>query len=135
MSNLDLVKRAYKAWETKDEATLLDLLDANYHADMPGGMTIDGHEGAKEMLKNCPNDCTSEDELYVEQGDNIVRMWTAAFHSPHSFKIRMCELNVVKNGKILRNEAFFDSSSFPQEMQDEFKQSQEQKQHATSARK
>jgi ketosteroid isomerase-like protein len=114
---MDVVKRAYKAWETKDEATLLEVLSPDYRAIIPGGMNIEGHEGVKKMLKECPDDVTSSDEQYIEQGDKIVRIWTCVFKQPSSATLRMAELNVVKDGKVVFNEAFMDTAALPKEFE------------------
>jgi ketosteroid isomerase-like protein len=116
-TSMDVVKRAYKAWETKDEATLLEVLSLDYRAIIPGGMSIEGHEGVKKMLKQCPDDVTSKDEQYIEQGDKIVRIWTCVFTQPSSAAVRMAELNVVKDGKVVFNEAFMDTAALPKEFE------------------
>ena len=116
MSVLETVKKAYVAWESKDIEALSEILHADYKAKMPGGMEIVGIEGAKQCLDNCPFDGSSENELYITEGNNVVRLWDFVVKSPTPFRMRMAELSVVKDGKILFNEAFFDSTSFPKEI-------------------
>lgn len=120
MSTLDLVKKAYKAWESKDIETLRTVLHTDYKAKMPGGMEIVGIDGAQKCLEQCPFDSHSENETYVTEGDQVVRIWDMVTKSPQAFRLRMAELTVVKDGKIISNEAFFDSNGFPKEVQEQF---------------
>lgn len=120
MSNLELVKKAYKAWEAKDIEALRPILHPDYKAKMPGGMEIVGIDGAQKCLEQCPFESHSENEVYVAEGDKVVRIWDMVTTAPQAFRLRMAELNVVKDGKIILNEAFFDSGSFPKEVQEQF---------------
>lgn len=115
-STLDLVKRAYRAWETKDEATLMEVLHPNYEGIMPGSPTIKGHEGVRNILKEMPDEFRTENEMFIEQGNSVVRIWDTIFTKPVNARLRMAELNVVEGDKIIRNEAFFDTGSMPKEM-------------------
>lgn len=120
--NLELVKKAYMAWETKDIDTLRAVLHTNYRATIPGGMEIVGIEGAAQCLEMCTSQTHSENEMYIEDGDRIVRIWDMVTTAPHSYRLRMAELNVIEDGKVLLNEAFFDSAAFPEEVQKEFRE-------------
>lgn len=118
MSTLDLVKKAYAAWEKKDIEALKPLLHKDYKATMPGGMEIVGIEGAQKCLEFCPFDGHSENETYIVDGNRVVRIWDFVATSPVQFRARMAELNIVEDGKVIFNEAFFDSAAFPKEAKD-----------------
>lgn len=118
MSALDIVKKAYAAWETKDVQALRPLLHNDYKATIPGGMEIVGIEGAKQCLENCPFDGHSENETYITEGNRIVRIWDFVATAPVQFRVRMAELNIVQDGKVVFNEAYFDSAAFPKEAQE-----------------
>lgn len=126
-TSLDIVKRAYKAWETKDIDSLLPLLHENYRAKMSDGMVIEGHEGARKMIKECPDDFRVEDEIYVADGDKVVRIWTFVIKTDKEYPLRMAELNVLKEGKIIENEAIFNPTELPKEIQ---QHAENLKQHA-----
>lgn len=132
MNTLELVKKAYKAWESKDIDALREILHKDYKAKLPDGMEIIGIEGAKECLAHCPFDSHSENETYITEGDRVVRIWDMVTKSPKEFRLRMAELTVVKDGKVLFNEAFFDQSGFPEEVKEAFKE--QQKEHATTGK-
>lgn len=138
MSTLDLVKKAYKAWESKDIEALRAILHKDYRGKLPGGMEIIGIEGAKECLDACPFNTRSEHEEYITEGDRIVRIWDMVADGPDGFRVRMAELNVVKDGKVILNEAFFDSKAFPESAQEEFEKHKqkaaEQKHPATTGK-
>lgn len=119
---LDLVKQAYKAWETKDKEALRRLLHKNYKAKAPGGMEIIGIEGAEQCLEQCPSECHSENEMYITEGNKVVRIWDMVTTAPKPYRIRMAELNIVEEGKVVHNEAFFDTAAFPEEVQKEFQE-------------
>ncbi|MBX9693970.1 MAG: nuclear transport factor 2 family protein [Cyanobacteria bacterium] len=137
MSNaLDLVKKAYAAWESKDKNVLKEVLHPDYKADIPGGMEMVGIQCALDSLDDCPVDGHSENESYVVDGDRIVRIWDWVATSPVTFRVRMAELSVVKDGKVVYNEAFFDTSAFPKEMQEpceEMKAKYQKKETATAS--
>ncbi len=115
---LEIVKKAYAAWESKDVEALRTLLHPDYRADVPGGMEIVGIEGAEKCLELCPFEQHSENVTYIADGDRVVRMWDFVATAPVEFRMRMAELNVVKDGKVVYNEAFFDSSACPKEVQE-----------------
>jgi ketosteroid isomerase-like protein len=132
MSTLDIVKKAYAAWDAKDIEALRTILHPEYKAKMPGGMEIVGLEGAKACLDACPfQDPRSENETYIVEGDRVVRIWDMVADKPVQVRSRMAELSVVKDGKIFFNEAFFDLSGFPKELCDQAKEKLE-KQPATT---
>lgn len=116
-TSIDVVKRAYKAWEAKDESSLISLLHEQVQIELPGGRVVHGHDGARQMLEDVPEGVRSENELYVEDGNNIVRIWDCIFTEPKEARVRMAELNVLEDGKIIKNECFFDPSSFPMDSQ------------------
>lgn len=132
-TELELVKRAYAAWESKDIEALKGLLHQDYKGIVPGGMVIQGIEGAKECLAQCPMECHSENETYIVDGNKIVRIWDMVGKNTATnsdVRVRMAELNVVQDGKVLLNEAFFDSGAFPKEMQEQFAEMQKKKETA-----
>lgn len=118
MNALETVKKAYVAWEAKDADALAEILHPDYKATMPGGMEIVGIEGAKQCVESCPFDGHSENVTYVTEGNNVVRMWDFVATAPLQFRARMAELSVVKDGKVIFNEAYFDSAAFPKEAHD-----------------
>lgn len=117
---LDIVKRAYEGWDNKNTAILEEVLHKDYKATMPGGMDIVGIEGAKKCLEGCPFECHSENEVYIADADGlrVMRIWDFVVTAPQQFRTRMAELSVVKDGKVIANEAFFDPTSFPREVQE-----------------
>ncbi|HEY9868490.1 MAG TPA: nuclear transport factor 2 family protein [Candidatus Obscuribacterales bacterium] len=121
-SALDVVKQAYKAWEAKDKQALRNLLHTNYKGKIPGGMEIIGIEGAEQCLEQCPSECHSENEMYITEGNKVVRIWDMVTTAPKPYRIRMAELNIVEDGKVILNEAFFDTAAFPEEVQKEFQE-------------
>lgn len=127
---LDVVKRAYQAWETKDIESLRTLLHKDYKATMPGGMVIEGFEGAKQCLAQCPMECHSENEIYIVDGNKIVRIWDMVGTNEATksdVRLRMAELNIVEGNQVILNEAFFDTAGFPKDMQDQMKDMQKEK--------
>ncbi len=131
---LELVKEAYKAWESKDAEALKKVLHADYVAKMPGGMEIKGIDGAIHCLSQCPFESHGENEIYVTEGDSVVRMWDMVAEGEKGFRVRMAELTVVKDGKILANEAFFDSKAFPKEAQEQFEEEKKKMAHAAEGK-
>lgn len=122
MSNaLELTKKAYKAWESKDAETLRTLLDKSYIAKMPGHADMSLDEALK-MIEECPFECKSANETYIVDGNNIVRIWDMVATEPVEYRCRMAELTVVKDGKIAFNEAFFDTASIPKEAMEAMKE-------------
>lgn len=135
-NNLELVKKAYEAWENKNKDNKLrEYLDESYVATMPG-FKINGIEEAEKCAESCPSECKSENVVYVTEGDNVIRIWDMVSTEPVAFRLRMAELTVVKNGKIVRNEAFFDTASMPKEMMEQCdEKSAEAKKETTKASK
>ncbi len=134
-SAIDVVRQAYKAWESKDIKSLGTLLHKDYKAKMPGGMEIIGIEGAKQCLYSCPFESHTEDETYIEDGNKVVRIWDMVTTAPTAFRVRMAELNIVEDGQVIFNEAFFDTDAFPKEVQEQFKETQAKQPAATSGKK
>lgn len=115
---LELVKRAYEGWEGKKLEILQEVLHTDYKGYVPGGYIIEGIEGAKNCIDSCPFEDHSENVSYIGEGDEIMRVWDYVVTAPTPFRMRMAELSVVKDGKIIKNEAFFDSAAFPKEAMD-----------------
>lgn len=133
MNTLDIVKKAYDAWEAKDIEALRPLLHNDYKAKMPGGMEINGIEGAKECIEACPMESHSENEEYITEGDKVIRIWDMVTTKPSEFRMRMAELNIVKDGKVLFNEAFFDTKQMPKEFDEKSEEMKKKFQQKTPA--
>jgi ketosteroid isomerase-like protein len=120
MNTLEVVKKAYAAWDKKDIEALRPILHKEYKAVMPGGMEINGFEAAKQCLEQCPFEGRVENETYITEGDKAVRIWDFVVTAPAEFRMHMAELSVVKDDKVIFNEAFFDPTVYPKEIQDLF---------------
>jgi len=124
MNALEVVKKAYEAWESKSAQGLREILHKDYKAVMPGGVEIVGIEQAEKCI-DCPYVSHPENVQYIVDGNKVMRIWDMVHTEPKQFTVRLAELSVVEGDKVLFNEAFWDTNSFPQEMQEEFKKEQE----------
>jgi ketosteroid isomerase-like protein len=113
-NNIDTVKQMNKAFETKNVEAARALLHPNYSFKGPM-MEMHGAEDVLQMMQSCPFSCVNENVSFVAQGDKVVQTLDWVSSAPVKFRLRMCSIVTVENGKVRSEELFYDSAKFPPE--------------------
>lgn len=125
-TNSDIVKRMNAACLAKDYDTIATMLDSKYTFKDPS-MSFDNPKDFIEFMKNCPFDGGFENVEMIEQGDKVVQTLDCVMTKPVAFRFRMCDILTFKNGKVISEEAFFDSAQFPEEAKQAAEKSMQKK--------
>jgi len=113
-NNIDIVKRMNKAAETKDVEAIKSLLHPQYRMKDPM-MEINGAQEFLEFMKDCPFTCRIENASFVAEGNKVVQTLDAVMTSPVSYRLRMCSIVTIEDGKFRSEEVFYDTAQIPKE--------------------
>ncbi len=113
-NNIDIVKRVNKAFETKDIEAAKALLHPKYTFKGPM-MEANSPQELLEFMKMCPFSCQSENVSFVSEGNKVVQTFDWVSSAPVKFRMRMCDVMTIEDGKIRSEEMFYDTAKFPKE--------------------
>ena len=112
---IEIVKKLNQAFETKDQATFASLLHPSYK--FRGSlMQMNSPKEAVEFLAHCPFKSKSQNVRFYEAGDTVIQTFDWVVEEPFKGTIRMCDVIILKDGKIISEELFYDSAKFPKEI-------------------
>lgn len=114
MSNIETVKRMNAACRDKDFDTAASLLHPDYTFKDPA-MSFYNPKDFLEFMKSCPMDGDFKNVEMVESGDKVIQTLDCVMTKPLSFEFRMCDILTLKDGKIIAEEAFYDTAQIPEE--------------------
>ncbi|UYQ64806.1 nuclear transport factor 2 family protein [Streptomyces peucetius] len=122
-AHLDLVRRAYRAFGSRDVAALLETLAPDVEWIHPDGMAVyglggtkHGHAGVREFLSHVPNvlgGMRLEPEEFVESGDRVVVFGTRQVTSRRGRTETLSFVHswTLSGGKAVRMEDIFDTAA------------------------
>lgn len=122
-AHLGLVRRAYRAFGSRDVAALLETLAPDVEWIHPDGMAVyglggtkHGHAGVREFLSHVPNvlgGMRLEPEEFVESGDRVVVFGTRQVTSRRGRTETLSFVHswTLSGGKAVRMEDIFDTAA------------------------
>jgi ketosteroid isomerase-like protein len=113
-ANIELVQRLNDACTEKDFDTARALLHPNYTLDDPFVKCSNPDEFI-EFMQNCPFDGKMENVQFIEDGDKVVQLFDCVVKSPVAYRIHMCDVLTLEDGKIRSEEMFYDTAKMPKE--------------------
>ncbi|WP_405140902.1 nuclear transport factor 2 family protein [Sphaerisporangium sp. NBC_01403] len=116
-SNVDIIKRVYDAFQTRDFGVIGELFDPQVEIHqselLPWGGHFKGHEGAvaffTELLRNIDPQLTVE--RLIDAGDHVVEIGRTAGLTAAAVPFDLPEIHVweFSGGKIVRMEIYIDT--------------------------
>jgi ketosteroid isomerase-like protein len=122
-AHLELIRRAYQAFGSRDVAALLDTLAPDVEWIHPDGMTVyglggtkHGHAGVREFLAHVPNvlgGMRLQPEEFVESGDRVVVFGTrqVTSRSGRTETLSFVHSWTLRDGRAVRMEDIFDTAA------------------------
>ncbi len=125
-SPVDIVKRMNQAFEAKDTASAKTLLHPQYKFKGPM-MEMNSPEEVLGFMQACPFACHSENISIMAEGNRVAQTFDWVSTAPVAFRIRMCSIAQIGDGKIKSEEMFYDTAKFPKAAQDIMQQMMQSK--------
>lgn len=113
-NNIDIAKRMNKAAEAKDFETIKSLLHPQFTIKDPM-MECNSPQEFLERMKECPGICHFENTSFVSEGNKVVQTLDMVTTAPVAFRLRMCSILTIEDGKIRSEEVFYDTAKIPKE--------------------
>lgn len=122
-AHLDLIRRAYRAFGSRDVAALLETLAPDVEWIHPDGMAVyglggtkHGHAGVREFLSHVPNvlgGMRLQPEEFVESGDRVIVFGTRQVTSRRGRTETLSFVHswTLSGGKAVRMEDIFDTAA------------------------
>jgi ketosteroid isomerase-like protein len=128
-SNIETVKRLNNACQNRDFETVKSLLHPGYTLKSPD-MQASSPEEFIKFMEECPAECTLENLTFIEDGDQVVQIFDMVSAEPVSYRVRMCDVLKLQNGKVRSEEMFYDTAAFPPEAKEMMEKAAKKKQKA-----
>lgn len=113
-SNLEITRRLNEACMKKDLDTAVSLIHDDYTWIDPQ-VTVKGKEEFRRFMENCPSDSSVNNIQMYEAGDTVIQTMECACTKPVAFSFRMCDILTFKDGKVIKEETFYDTAQIPKE--------------------
>lgn len=121
--NVEIVKKLFKACESKDFTTVKSLIQADYSLKDPM-MELHSADEMIAMMKDCPSDMKVKNlEVMAVGDDKVVSTFESTMSESGAEPLRMCSIVTLKSGKIAKEEMFYDTAKIPQKFKDMMKNS------------
>lgn len=115
MRNIEIVKRLNLACEEKDFDTIRQLIHPQYRLKDPQ-MQLNGPDEFIAFMQDCPGGRLENIRMF-EDGDQVIQTLDCVIDTPRSYRMRMCEVLTIKDGKVIDDETFYDTAQVPEEVQ------------------
>jgi ketosteroid isomerase-like protein len=113
-SNIEITKKLNEACMARDFATARSLLHTNYTLKDPQFVANSADEFIA-FMQNCNSDARLENLSMVADGEIVVQVFDCVASNPVAYRVRMCAVLTFKDGKVLKEEMFYDTAAFPPE--------------------